>query len=304
MIDNFFLSREFHDFETLTDTLRLWDIQINQLQKGKNSHSLTQFSTEKISIAHANLTGKTYQVGNPPAMETIAFHAGRNSELLWRKQKVPHNGLMIFPKKSELDAVTKGLHNNIYTISIPVHILKSLLGTSRSKEIVITSSQNIANLQHTIHSFFQILKEQPALITSQQFHKSLENILFDALSEALSCLAPQPKILARNSKNHTWSKIEHIISSAIDTTIHVTELAQATGTSERTLLRLFQERFGVSTKTYLNIMRLNGVRRDLKRTSLKEKKITDIANNWGFWHMGQFAADYKRLFGELPSKTL
>ena len=30
----------------------------------------------------------------------------------------------------------------------------------------------------------------------------------------------------------------------------------------------------------------------------------DSANNWGFWHMGQFAKDYRRLFGELPSKTL
>jgi AraC family transcriptional regulator, ethanolamine operon transcriptional activator len=32
--------------------------------------------------------------------------------------------------------------------------------------------------------------------------------------------------------------------------------------------------------------------------------IGDIANTWGFWHMGQFAADYRRQFGELPSETL
>ena len=32
--------------------------------------------------------------------------------------------------------------------------------------------------------------------------------------------------------------------------------------------------------------------------------VVDIANAWGFWHSGQFAADYKQLFGELPSTTL
>jgi transcriptional regulator GlxA family with amidase domain len=28
----------------------------------------------------------------------------------------------------------------------------------------------------------------------------------------------------------------------------------------------------------------------------------DVANAWGFWHMGQFARNYKRQFGELPSE--
>ncbi len=32
-------------------------------------------------------------------------------------------------------------------------------------------------------------------------------------------------------------------------------------------------------------------------------RIADIANRYGFWHMGQFAADYRRMFAELPSET-
>ena len=32
-------------------------------------------------------------------------------------------------------------------------------------------------------------------------------------------------------------------------------------------------------------------------------RVTDVANEWGFWHLGQFAADYRRHFGELPSET-
>jgi len=49
-------------------------------------------------------------------------------------------------------------------------------------------------------------------------------------------------------------------------------------------------------------VRLNGVRRQLGRVA-PDIPITDVANSWGYWHMGQFAADYRKHFGELPSVT-
>jgi AraC family ethanolamine operon transcriptional activator len=33
-------------------------------------------------------------------------------------------------------------------------------------------------------------------------------------------------------------------------------------------------------------------------------RIGDVAARWGFWHFSQFSADYRRMFGELPSETL
>jgi len=33
-------------------------------------------------------------------------------------------------------------------------------------------------------------------------------------------------------------------------------------------------------------------------------QFSDIANVWGFWHMGDFAQRYRRLFGELPAEQL
>jgi AraC-like DNA-binding protein len=48
---------------------------------------------------------------------------------------------------------------------------------------------------------------------------------------------------------------------------------------------------------------LIGVLRGL-RDAAKGVTVQDVAAHWGFWHLGQFAQDYKRLFGELPSTTL
>ena len=82
----------------------------------------------------------------------------------------------------------------------------------------------------------------------------------------------------------------------------VQSICGAIGVSERTLQYAFQEQLGVTPKQYLQSVRLGGVRRDLRRLG-SCVKIADVANRWGFWHLGQFAADYHRQFGERPSQT-
>jgi len=81
-------------------------------------------------------------------------------------------------------------------------------------------------------------------------------------------------------------------------------LCGATGASTRTLQRAFLERFGVSPKAYLMALRLNGLREELRRRSPDATRVGDVADHWGFIHKGALAADYSRLFGELPSETL
>jgi AraC family ethanolamine operon transcriptional activator len=85
--------------------------------------------------------------------------------------------------------------------------------------------------------------------------------------------------------------------------ISVEQLCQVSACSMSTLERAFKERFSVSPKRYLVMSRLSGVRRTLLEGA-QERSIGHIANDWGFWHMSQFAQDYRQQFGELPSETL
>jgi AraC family ethanolamine operon transcriptional activator len=84
----------------------------------------------------------------------------------------------------------------------------------------------------------------------------------------------------------------------------VQKLVEETGVSVRTLEYSFLERFGTSPKAVLKSLRLSGANRELISTVEGSIQISDIATRWGFWHMGQFAKDYKKMFGELPSETL
>ena len=84
----------------------------------------------------------------------------------------------------------------------------------------------------------------------------------------------------------------------------VEDICRASGVSERTLEYAFDERYGMGPKRFLNAYRLFSVRRDLRVADPDTTTVADIANRWGFWHMGQFAADYRQQFEELPSQTL
>ena len=61
-----------------------------------------------------------------------------------------------------------------------------------------------------------------------------------------------------------------------------------------------QEDFAKNGQHYDRIIDVAATRSvfDYKRT------VSEIARQHGFWHMGQFSADYKKIFTELPSKTL
>jgi len=92
------------------------------------------------------------------------------------------------------------------------------------------------------------------------------------------------------------------ISSSSDA-LRVSDVYQYSAVSWRTLDRAFKERFGITPKQYIVATRLSGARKALAAAP-PETRISDIANDWGFWHLGRFASDYNRMFGELPSATL
>jgi AraC family ethanolamine operon transcriptional activator len=85
--------------------------------------------------------------------------------------------------------------------------------------------------------------------------------------------------------------------------VSVGDVAQESGVSSRTLDRAFKEGLGLSPKHYIKEFRLEGVHKELTCGN-ENFSVTDIANEWGFWHMGDFARDYHHKYDELPSETV
>ncbi len=131
---------------------------------------------------------------------------------------------------------------------------------------------------------------------------STTGILDDLLPPLADSELVSPRSLRRRDRGLISARKLILEHDAEDLTLQ--DLCQAGGVSERTLQYSFLEHYGINPKRYLVVYRLNCVRDDLCRFGSDDLKIADVANRWGFWHMGGFAADYRTLFGELPSETL
>jgi AraC family transcriptional regulator, ethanolamine operon transcriptional activator len=150
------------------------------------------------------------------------------------------------------------------------------------------------------------LMTTPRILNYPQIRKGVEQEIYNNLvtlvggSELSSMDLP---VIA--SRKAIVAKAKEYVIANQEEPVMVADLCRALKVSRRTLQYSFQAVHGVNPVTYLRAVRLNGVRRMLKQAAgTPGACIADTAARWGFWHLSHFAADYKALFGELPSVTL
>ena len=86
--------------------------------------------------------------------------------------------------------------------------------------------------------------------------------------------------------------------------VTLSDLSAVSGVSERRVRRAFYESFGISPTVYLRTAALHEVRRALIEGMPARDAVTRAASEYGFWHLGRFAAQYRFVFGERPSETV
>lgn len=113
-----------------------------------------------------------------------------------------------------------------------------------------------------------------------------------------------PHDLTRQGHNRVVQMAEDFVLSHTAERLHMADLCEATGVSERTLQYAFKELMGMTPMAYLTRLRLHRVRQALRSATHASTTVTKEALRWGFWHFGDFSRAYKHCFGELPSDTL
>lgn len=134
---------------------------------------------------------------------------------------------------------------------------------------------------------------------------SLRLAMLDVLTDLFeSPNVPHEERSNAASRRRVVQRVHDWVLANPDEVPSVPQLCAQLCVSRRTLQYAFEAAVGIGPKAYLRCIRLNGVRRMLSRGRAGAVTVQDAAASWGFWSLSQFAADYRRMFGQRPSETL
>jgi len=167
------------------------------------------------------------------------------------------------------------------------------------------ASEVPARLREFLMLLLASIKSSPKMLNYPQIRKGMEQEIYNNIILAIGDTSSTTDAAVAPSRKAVVDKVREYILAHREEPVTVADLCEALNVSRRTLQYSFQAVLNVNPVAYLRAIRLNGTRRAL-RAAAGDPAVTvaDIAARWGFWHMSHFAADYKLMFGELPSQTL
>lgn len=163
------------------------------------------------------------------------------------------------------------------------------------------------NLAAVLWALAENATRAPLIPPDQLLRPAFCGLLLDSFLDAF--IAAKPIDLnghgALARRRRLVTRTEEYVVAHIDESIRLKKLCRDVGASARTLEYAFKGVYGKGVMDSLRTFRLNEVRKKLLRSGHDvSTTVTSAAMDWGFWHLGEFSAAYKRLFGELPSETL
>lgn len=217
------------------------------------------------------------------------------------------NAVFAAPPGGEFCLACKPLHDWV-TVFVPTSLLFStpieLEFAAKAKPMLLKPpAPVVGRFASLVRRFLVATEKRPQLVATHAALEGFEDELIEATKE-LFIHTP----LAANRNFERWYRYaKSTIDKATlfpEVTVSVAELARQNQVPERTLRTAFQKCFGVSPIEYLRIYRLHLARHLLAASHPEATTVTKVAFGLGFWDMGRFASNYRRLFGELPSTTL
>jgi len=295
------------DADEHAQNLSHWDQRYDQLSPGAFAGSVTELWLPKTQVF--------VETANRQLRQTCAAW----TESVWFGVPAAADGMMSLggkPLSSQAVCIRNGGAEFDLTTAADFNLFGIVVHRAAFAEYLESTEQQ--SLEHLL-ARGDVLNLPPPL--KQELCDTLAHILVDAdaAPEAASTHQLQDRIFAalarlllaggeyasggRRTRQHRQQivdRVRHRLLENPESPPGIPELCARLHLSRRSLQNCFEEVTGMAPLAYMRSIRLNEVRRQLKYGK-GPQAVSNVAYGWGFTHLSQFAQDYRRMFGELPS---
>lgn len=291
------------DYDEFGSLLKIANVEETLLESGSFLGAAKGVQTDRMTLLSFDINRKVLQQGaGTPGYITFTIwepdvlFSWRNQEMkggmigvLWNREHLSVTG-------SNFRAIPISIEENFFKKTCLEKGYFDLVDTLKKSEILFVSELELEKIRSLIRFIIED-KSFDDMTLTRLIEEKLLNQFVDCLGSTLS--HKKELDLTHWKMNLVIDYIHGNISNL--SSLH--QVSRGTQIPERTIRRIIKNKFQITPKQYLNKLRLNDVRKGLLRER-SNASIYQVASDYNFWHMGQFAKDYKNLFGELPSETL
>jgi AraC-like DNA-binding protein len=159
----------------------------------------------------------------------------------------------------------------------------------------------VRELRDLHRAAIRMAEARAAAFTDIEAAHGLEQQLLHALIECLSERREEEAATARRHRD-ILARFEDLLDA--EPFLLMTEISAALGVSDRLLRECCKKHLGMGPGEYRRFRAMQQVHRALRSGNRDAASVSEVAGRHGFHSVGRFAANYRAIYGELPSATL
>jgi len=305
------VNESFQDIELMARALG-WDLDFRQIDHGAQSARALLFGHTEVAVLRIEFNRSFHQIGVPPAgVLTFGLPDKESGVLRWNGVETPPGVLINFNYEKMLDCVSPSPFGG-FVISFNEGVLRGaaerldhgsqLIESIKTQRFWTPNDYDCDQLRQNLFALKKVTNDdgdQGLSLWKEVFNADLAELVVRIVSKKSSVA----QLTGPAFRAAAMNRAVGILGDYNQFPINIEALCTMVGASWATLQRAFAEEFGVTPSSYIKSRRLAAVQSELVKNA-PDVVISDVANRWGFWHMGSFAADYRKQFAELPSETL
>lgn len=290
------------------ETSRPWELIARQLDRGSFRNRKDYLVTPSVVIYREFLTPAVRVHGlSPDGYLTLAILLRSGPRTTYYGVHPDASRLIVAAPGGVDVAVDAGYSHLIMLVRtellqrrLPVRCLAYLIGAA-DRHGVSLAPHRLAGFRDWLARALDLAFDRPKAFEHAAVIASLEE---DLLYWLTLIAAPSDNCRQVARRRRGLDRALEYLRDADVSQVSVADLCRVARVSERTLRNAFHDELDLSPLAFLRRMRLHAARRELMNAEGEPPRVTDVAYRQGFLELGRFAADYRRLFGELPSETL